>query len=99
MANALNSTADAICPTYAAGTISKNDTPYAGIATYDILNDCVCIGSALTGGTVGFGYINQVNPWTVGSMNNGWANGCLSQNVTPTYSSGVLSFGNTGLQS
>ncbi len=99
-ANTGNSTADQIMPTYAAGTLAKNDTPYVtGIATFDILNDCVCVNTAITGSSVAMGYINQVNPYTVGSVNNGWANGCLSQNVTPTWSASLLDAGHTGRQS
>jgi hypothetical protein len=91
--NAANSLADPICPTYAAGTVSVN----SGSTTGDLLNDSAKPGSAN-------GYINNwsniaIGVARVGGFNNGWTNVCNSQNITPTYSSGLVSFGNTGRQS
>ena len=88
MANTGNSLADAICPTFAAGSFSK----ISGGTTGDILNDSAAPGQAN-------GYANSINDITVGSFNNTWTNGDLSQNVQPVYRNGLLSFGNTGLQS
>ena len=88
MANTGNSLADNICPTYAAGTLSK----ISGGTTGDTLND-----SAAPGQTNG--YANSINDITVGSFNSAWTNGDLSQNFQPVYRNGLLSFGNTGLQS
>lgn len=86
-ANSLNSTADAICPTFAAGTVAIISS--GAKATN---ND-----GALPGGANG--YQNQYPCGTAGSFNNEWSNGCWSQNIQPTYSSGLLSFGRTGRQS
>lgn len=76
--------ADVICPTFAAGTVSLQR---------QFLND-----NALAGGTNG--YTNQ-NPFfnTVGSANVAWNNECLTQSVTPTFSTSLVDFGNTGRQS
>lgn len=76
--------ADAICPTFAAGTLS--------LAT-DVLSDCALAAGAN-------GYTNE-NPYqnTVGSFNTAWNNGCLTKTVTPTFSSSLVDFGRTGLQS
>ena len=54
---------DAICPTYSAGTVSTWNLSFN--------ND-----SALKGQPNG--YQNQTASFTVGSFNNGWANGCNS---------------------
>ena len=81
--------ADAICATYAAGTLSI----VSGSSSKNLNNDSAKPGSPN-------GYQNQNPSETVGSFNNDWANGDLSQSVSPTYSSsGLLSFGRTGLQS
>ena len=80
--------ADAICPTFAAGTVSL----ISGSNVTARLGDSAKPGSAN-------GVTGQFPCSTAGSFNNEWANGCLSQNVTPTFSSGLLSFGNTGRQS
>ena len=78
--------ADAICPTFAAGTISL-------FGADDILNDSALAGSAN-------GYQNQnAYHMTVGSFNNRWNNGCLTQSVTPTFSTSLVDFGATGRQS
>ena len=84
-----NSSADPICPTYAAGTMSKVSTGDFS----DILKDAA--------GTGANGYVTntQVPSSRAGSFNHDWNNDCHSQNVTPTYSAGLLSFGNTGRQS
>ena len=79
---------DPICPTFAAGTIAlATGSPVNGFN-----NDSVAPGGAN-------GYVNQYPSLTVGSFNNSWTNGDLNQNVQPTYRNGLLSFGNTGLQS
>ena len=88
MANTLNSSADPICPTFSSGYLSIQSTSNFS----DLNNDSANPGSAN-------GYQNQEPGITVGSFNNDWNNGCLTQSVTPTYSSGLLSFGNTGRQS
>jgi hypothetical protein len=87
-ANTQNSLKDPICPTYAAGSISI----MSGTGTGDVLND-----SALAGQPNG--YNNTITGFTVGSFNNGWENGCWSQNVVPTYSSSLIRFGLEGRQS
>ncbi len=76
--------ADPICPTFASGTISLQT---------QILND-----KAVAGGANGY---SGENPYfnTVGSFNNAWNNECLTQSITPTYSSSLLQFGSTGHQS
>lgn len=85
----LNSSgADPICPTFAAGSISVNSTS----GNFNINNDSAAPGGAN-------GYVNQVPNSTAGSFNYGWANGDLTKSVQPNYSNGLLSFGNTGLQS
>jgi len=85
--NAKNSLADAICPTYAAGTISLISGGQKATN-----NDSAKPGSPN-------GYQNVVACSDVGSFNNGWENGCWSQNVNPTYSSSLIDFGHTGRQS
>ena len=75
---------DAICPTYSAGTTSTWSMSF--------LNDAVVKGQPN-------GYVNETASMTVGSFNNGWGNGCLSQNVAPTYTTSLLDFGRTGRQS
>ena len=80
---------DAICPTFAAGTISiiSNNSVVASHSD-----------SALAGGANGV--TGQFPSSTAGSFNNEWANGVLTQSVAPTFSSGGLNtFGRTGLQS
>ncbi len=87
-ANTKNSLADAICPTYAAGT---NANISQGAKAFN--NDSACPGQPN-------GYQNTLTGSTVGSFNNDWINYDLTQSVAPTYSSaGLLSFGRTGLQS
>ena len=81
--------ADNICPTYAAGTVSvvssNNNDFYA---------------PTITGATNTLGYINQSNyENTVGSPNNSWNNGALSNTVLPTFSNSLVDFGATGRQS
>ena len=85
--NAKNSLADPICPTYAAGTFSLMSG-----GNKSTNND-----SAMPGGPNG--YQNVVACSDVGSFNNGWQNGCWSQDVTPTFSTSLLDFGHTGRQS
>ena len=85
--NAKNSLADPICPTYAAGTVSNIS---AGQKSTN--NDSAAPGQPN-------GYQNQTACSTVGSFNNGWENGCWSQNIQPTYSTSLLDFGHTGRQS
>ena len=81
--------ADPICPTYAAGTYSVMSSNSGG----DILNDSAS-------GSGSNGYTNEyVYSRTVGAFNNEWANSVLSKNITPTYTTSLLQFGNTGLQS
>ena len=101
MANTANSLADSICPTYGAATISlmSGTITQANITnqTGDFLNDA----ASKTGAN---GYTNNFSNITagvarVGGFNNAWVNGCLSQNVTPVYNNGLLSFGETGRQS
>lgn len=86
--NASNSLADPICPTYAAGSFSKVSLN----ANTNLNNDSASASGAN-------GYANTVAGSTVGSFNNDWTNGDLTQSVTPTYSSSLIQFGNTGLQS
>ena len=106
MANLLNSAADPIAPTYGTGAVSINSgigTNETGVNSTvgDFLNDS-------TSPTGANGYVNNFTSYgssglnRVGGFNNGWSNGCLSHQglgVSPTYSSGLLSFGNTGRQS
>ena len=101
MANTANSLADPICPTYGAATLSlmSGTITQANITnqTGDFLNDA----ASKTGAN---GYVNNYSNLTagvarVGGFNNAWMNGCLSQNVTPTYSASLLDFGHTGRQS
>lgn len=76
--------ADRICPTHAAGTISL---------VTQVLND----GASAT---VAEGSVNKNGYYqTVGSSNFRWTNGCLTQTVTPTFSTSLVDFGNTGRQS
>jgi hypothetical protein len=84
----LSSAADPICPTFAAGSMSI----VSGSGNFNLNNDSAAPG-------VANGYVNQCPSITVGSFNNDWNNDYLTQTKTPTYSSGLLSFGNTGLQS
>ena len=96
MSQQSDSSKDPICPTYAAGTFAKMSTNGGG----DILNDYYSQNTSITGSTQSNGYINEFSySRTVGAFNNDWNNSYLTQSVTPTYSSGLLSFGNTGLQS
>ena len=80
---------DPICPTFSAGTISTGN----GVGSVLFNN-----GDGAVPGQPN-GYSNQFPNGTVGSFNNGWANGDLTQSVQPVFRSGLLSFGNTGLQS
>ncbi len=75
---------DVICPTFAAGTLSLNTR---------VNNDAALAGQA-------HGSSNK-NPFfnTVGSHNTAWNNECLTQSVTPTFSTSLVDFGNTGRQS
>ena len=91
MANLNNSAADPLCVTYAAGTLSLTTGKGTG-AGGDFNNDCAKPGQPN-------GYYNSFPSNTVGGFNNDWSNGCNSQSVNPTYSSGLLSFGETGRQS
>lgn len=91
MANLSNSAADPICPTFAAGTNALL-TGKGGNAGGEFNNDCALKGQPN-------GYYNSFPSTTVGSFNNDWSNGCWTQSVQPTYSNGLLSFGNTGRQS
>ena len=87
---------DQICPTYAAGTISLSSTGNAS----DINKDYYSQFTTITGSTVQNGYVNVYSHWSVGAQNNAWNNDVLTQSVVPTYGSGgLVSFGNTGLQS
>ena len=79
---------DAICPTFASGTFSV----ISGNDANDILVDKALAGQAN-------GYASQLPCETAGSFNNGWANGCLTQSVGPTFSTSLVDFGNTGRQS
>ena len=79
---------DPICPTFAAGSISAMNSS----AINSNNNDCVQPGQPN-------GYFNSFPNLTVGSFNNGWTNGDLTQTVQPVYRNGLLSFGSTGLQS
>ena len=84
----LSSAADPICPTFASGSMSIN----SGTSVFNLNNDCAAPG-------VANGYANQAPSITVGSFNNDWNNDYLTQSKQPSYSNGLLSFGNTGLQS
>lgn len=86
--NPLNSLNDPICPTFASGTFSL----ISGNGISDINNDSAKPGQPN-------GYVNQTPSDSVGGFNNDWNNDTLNQKVTPTYSSGLLSFGHTGQQS
>lgn len=76
--------ADAICPTFAAGTVSQPT---------QVLNDC-----ALAGGSNGYTNENPYFN-TVGSFNTAWNNECLTKTVTPTFSTSLVNFGSSGRQS
>lgn len=103
--NLLNSAADPKAPTYGTGAVSivsGINTQETGVNSTvgDFLND-----NALPGGANG--YTNNFTDYgnstmnRAGGFNNGWANGCLSHagfGIPPTYSSGLVSFGNTGRQ-
>ena len=89
--NVSNSLSDPICPTYAAGTNSLT-TGKGTNAGGDFNNDCAMKGQPN-------GYFNSYPSSTVGGFNNDWQNGYNTQSKTPTYSSGLLSFGRTGSQS
>ena len=105
MANLLSSASDPIAPTYGTGAVSIMsgiNTAETGVNSTvgDFLND----SASPTGAN---GYINNFTSYgssglnRVGGFNSGWANGCLSHQglgCAPTYSSGLLSFGNTGRQ-
>lgn len=83
-----SSASDPSCPTYAAGTISLMN----GAAILMNNNDSAAPGQPN-------GYTGTFPALTVGSFNAAWANGDLTQTVQPVYRNGLLSFGNTGLQS
>lgn len=83
-----SSAQDPICPTYAAGTLSLMNAS----AILMNNNDCAQPGQPN-------GYANTFPTLTVGSFNAGWINGDLTQTVQPVYRNGIMSFGNTGLQS
>ena len=103
--NLLNSANDPIAPTYGTGAVSIMsgvNTAQAGVNSTvgDFLNDSAAPGQPN-------GYINNFTSYgssgmnRVGGFNSGWANGCLSHQgfgIPPTYSSGLVSFGNTGRQ-
>ncbi len=105
MANTLDSLKDPIAPTYGTGAvsiISGVNTQETGVNSTvgDFLND-----NALPGGANG--YVNNFTGYAsssmnrVGGFNNGFTNGALSHagfGLVPTYSSGLVSFGNTGRQ-
>ncbi len=95
MANLLNSTADPICPTYGAGTVSVTTAKISTGGAGEFNND----GWNNQPGA-GYGAFNQ-NDYgrTVNAKNDAWTNDCLTQSIQPTYSSGLLSFGRTGRQS
>ena len=86
--NPNNSNADPICPTYAAGTLSL----WTNRQGSGFNNDAACPGQPN-------GYINTQVSLTVGSFNSDWTNSYLTQSKQPVYRNGLLSFGNTGLQS
>jgi len=78
--------ADAICPTFAAGTISE-------IGVGETLDDFTLV-------TAPNGTANQKTyKNTVGSFNHSWSNGALSNTVLPTFSTSLVDFGTTGRQS
>lgn len=79
---------DSICPTFASGTFSL----ISGSLPLDLVNDQV----SATGAN---GYTNTIPDITAGSFNHGWTNKCNTQSVTPTFSSSLVDFGNTGRQS
>ena len=105
MSQQSDSSKDPIAPTYGTGTVSIMsgiNTAESGVNSTvgDFLNDSLSPGSPN-------GYINNFTSYgssgmnSVGGFNSGWANGCLSHQgfgIPPTYSSGLLSFGNTGRQ-
>lgn len=88
--NVGNSLNDPISPTYGAGTLSL--TTGKGSSKNEFNDDCARPGQPN-------GYFNSFSSYTVGSFNSDWTNYDLTQSVQPTYSSGLLSFGRTGLQS
>ena len=83
-----SSASDPVCPTYAAGTWSLSN----GSSILMNNNDCAQPGQPN-------GYGNTFPSMTVGSFNAAWTNGYLTQTVLPVYRNGIMSFGNTGLQS
>ena len=87
--NLLNSSNDPICPTFAAGSFSLVSNAKS---IFSNLNDSAAPG-------VANGYANTIIGLTVGSFNSDWNNNVLTQSIQPAYSNGLLSFGNTGLQS
>jgi hypothetical protein len=102
--NLLNSAADPIAPTYGTGAlsiVSGINVQETGVNSTvgDFLNDASVPGQPN-------GYANAFSAYQcglnrAGGFNNGWTNGCLSHSgfgVPPTYSSGLVSFGNTGRQ-
>ena len=102
MSSLTSSAQDPIAPTYGTGALSiVSGTTLEGNTTVgDFLNDSAAPGQPN-------GYINNFTSYgasqmnRVGGYNSGWANGCLSHQgfgCAPTYSTGLLSFGNTGRQ-
>lgn len=75
---------DRICPTFATGTVSLVNRN----------NTDAALAGSVEGTTGKSTYHN-----TVGSSNFSWVNGCLTQTVTPTFSTSLVDFGNTGRQS
>ena len=103
MSQQSSSAQDPIAPTYGTGAVSimsgvNTAQPGVNSTVGDFLNDSAAPGQPN-------GYVNNFTDYgssgmsRAGGFNNGWANGDLTQSVQPTYSSGLLSFGRTGLQS
>jgi len=103
--NLLNSSADPLAPTYGTGAVSivsGINTQQAGVNSTvgDFLNDAAVPGQP-NGYTNNFTNYAASGMSRAGGYNNGWCNGSLSHQgfgIPPTYSSGLLSFGNTGRQ-
>lgn len=100
-----DSSKDPIAPTYGTGSVSivsGINTQETGVNSTvgDFLNDNAAPGSA-NGYVNNFTYYGSSQMSRAGGYNNGWNNGCLSHagfGIPPTYSSGLVSFGNTGRQ-
>lgn len=80
---------DPICPTFAAGTMSLENSGNSVLST----------NADSAAPDQPNGYTGTYPDSTVGSFNNGWTNGYLTQTKQPVFRNGLLSFGNTGLQS